>query len=186
MPIREVLSLILSRAKTLTTRAFVYCCAALLTSPFRRSVCTDFAGRGDLRSCALHRRLCTRGVEGRSSFWGACLRDCSLFIYDHFPVTHLHCLSSTLHQLLNGYIEQARLSMSGNGAFGSYGTGPASGYFLMNFLVHCVFSVVSITCFMLVATNTNVFVSVHAIVYVMFYSIFRIKLNRKMPLIPSF
>ena len=90
-----------------------------------------------------------------------------------------------MRQLLNGYIEQARVPMSGNGAFGSSGTGPASGYFLMNFLVHCVFSVVSITCFMLVATNTNVFVSVHAFVYVMFYSIFRIKLNRKMPLILS-
>ncbi len=29
------------------------------------------AGRAGLRSCAPHQRLCTRGVEGRSSFWGA-------------------------------------------------------------------------------------------------------------------
>jgi len=40
---------------------------------------------------------------------------------------------------LIGYIEQARLAMSGNGASGSFGTGPASGYFLNFMFMFIVF-----------------------------------------------
>jgi len=45
------------------------------------------------------------------------------------------CTASTLI----GYIEQARLAMSGNGASGSFGTGPASGYFLNFMFMFIVF-----------------------------------------------
>ena len=76
---------------------------------------------------------------------------------------------------LIGYIEQARLAMSGNGASGSFGTGPASGYFL-NFM------------FMFIVFVTNPLN--HALIFiyrnVMIYAlIFGIKMNCSWPLIPT-
>src|SRR5438128_4369515 len=47
-----------------------HCCAAFSLSPFRRSVCTESRKSRPPKLCP-HQRLCTRGVEGRSSFWGA-------------------------------------------------------------------------------------------------------------------
>jgi len=73
-------------------------------------------------------RLCTRGVEERSSFWGTHLRDCSLRTTTSSTSRSRLCTANTCTtSSLIGYIEQARLAMSGNGASGSFGTGPASG-----------------------------------------------------------
>jgi len=74
-------------------------------------------------------RLCTRGVEERSSFWGTHLRDCSLRTTTSSTSRSRLCTANTCTaSSLIGYIEQARLAMSGNGASGSFGTGPASGW----------------------------------------------------------
>ena len=75
--------------------------------------------------------------------------------------------------------------MSSNGAIGSSGTVPASGYFLLNFIVQFLCFIVPAVCFMFMTNTMMDHVPVYIILIVMFYSIFRIKLNRKMPLIPT-
>jgi len=55
----------------------------------------------------------------------------------------------------------------------------------MNLLVHCLFFAISTTCLMFITTNTSVYAPAYVIVYVLFYSLFWIKINRKMPLFPT-
>ena len=81
------------------------------------------------------------------------------------------CTASTLI----GYIEQARLAMSGNGASGSFGTGPASGYFLNFMFMFIVF----VTSTLDHALN---FIYKNVMIYAL---IFGIKMNRNWPLIPT-
>ena len=113
---------------------------------------------------------------GRSSFWGAHQRDCSLRTTTSstsrrspLHIEHLHGIDfDRLHQ-------QARLAMSGNGTSGSFGTSPASGYFL-NFM------------FMFIVFVTNTldhalnFIYKNVIIYAL---IFEIKINHNWPLIPT-
>jgi len=121
-------------------------------------------------------RLCTRGVEERSSFWRTHLRDCSLrtAISSTSRRSPLH--SVHLHGIdfdrLHG---QAWLAMSGNDAFGSFETSPTSMYFLNFMFMFIVF----------VTSTLN-----HALNFIykniMIYAfIFRIKMNRNWPLIPT-
>jgi hypothetical protein len=69
-----------------------------------------------------------------------------------------------------GYIKQARLAILSNGASGAFGTSPASRY-ILNFL------------FMLVVFLASTIY--YALVPIMIYLEFRIKLNRNLALIPT-
>jgi len=121
-------------------------------------------------------RLCTRGVEERSSFWGTHLRDCSLRTTTSSTSRSRLCTANTCTtSSLIGYIEQARLAMSGNGASGSFGTGPASGYFLNLMFMFIVF----VTSTLNHALN---FIYKNVMIYAL---IFGIKMNPNWPLIPT-
>ena len=124
-----------------------------------------------------NKRLCTRGVEGRSSFWWAHQRDCSLWTTTSSTSRRCLCTANTCTaSTLIDYIEQARLAMSGNGTSGSFRTGPASGYFL-NFMFMFVVFITSTLDHTLIFTYR----------YVMIYAlIFWIKMNPNWPLIPSY
>ena len=65
--------------------------------------------------------------------------------------------------------------MSGNGAFGSFGTGPATGYFL-NFLFMFVIFVTS------KLDRALIFIYGKVMIYAL---MFRIKMNQNWPLIPT-
>ena len=66
---------------------------------------------------------------------------------------HRSCTATTLI----GYIEQARLAMSGNSASGSFETGPTTGCFL-NFMFMFVIFVTSMLDHALVFTYENVMI----------------------------
>jgi hypothetical protein len=76
---------------------------------------------------------------------------------------------------LIGYIEQARLAMSGNGASGSFGTGPASGY-ILNFMFMFIVFVTS------TLDHALIFIYRNVMIYALFFGI---KMNRNWPLIST-
>ena len=65
---------------------------------------------------------------------------------------------------LIGYIEQARLAMSGNGASGSFGIGPASGYFL-NFMFMFIVFVTSML------DHTLIFIYRYVMIYTIIFEL---------------
>lgn len=75
--------------------------------------------------------------------------------------------------------------MSSNSAFGVAGTGPAAGYSLLISLFHYMLFVMSSACFMFVSISIMDRAPVLAIIYVIFYFIFWIKMNRKIPQVPT-
>ena len=110
--------------------------APLLCCIFAHSCSGDLSARTSAEEQASEAapspRLCTRGVEERSSFWGTHLRDCSLRTTTSSTFRRRLCTANTCTaSSLIGYIEQARLAMSGNNeASCCFGTGSTSGYFL--------------------------------------------------------
>ena len=88
---------------------------------------------------------------------------------------HLCTANTYTASTLIGYIEQARLAMSGNDASGSFGTGPAFGYFLNFMFMFIVF----VTSTLDHALN---FIYKNVMIYAL---IFGIKMNRNWPLIPT-
>ena len=102
-------------------------------------------------------------------FWGAHQRDCSLRTTTSSTFRSRLCTANTCTaSSLIGYIEQARLAMSGNGASGSFGTSPASGYFL-NFIFMFIVFVTS------TLNHALIFIYRNIMIYAFF---FVIKMNR--------
>ena len=121
--------------------------------------------------------LCARISPEEQASTGAIKFFGSVILHDCSFLSSMTTFRRRMHQLYTASIsEQARLTMSWPRLriFSNELTGSLF-----------VFFAISTTCLMFITTNTSVYAPAYVIVYVLFYSLFWIKINRKMPLFPT-
>ena len=139
------------------THSTFHCCYCVFASPFQKPGRT-----GSLEEQASETpsssRLCTelRAIKFLGSSYATAQSTSA-------TPRRRNCTATTLI----GYIEQARLAMLGNGTSGSFGTGPASGYFLNLMFMFIVFVTSSLN-------HALIFIYRNVMIYALF---FEIKMN---------